>query len=160
MLGIDTLKKKAREWAETVVDLYHTEVPPKMQPEKDKLLKRAKTIKDTIEKVTGPLDSLAPLTPIANELGAFWVPIGVAVGVGAAATAIGLWYSDHRKFMERVAMDKRLAAENVPASQRAALIAKILGDKSLAENLFSPQAFMPLAVVTVFGIWLWTNRGK
>lgn len=80
-----SLKQKAREWAQTVVNLKNTPVSPKLQPKKDALMERARWIKNKIETVwpdfaagmnLGILPLVIPAiaaTAIIAEIGLFYV---------------------------------------------------------------------------------------
>lgn len=157
-VGIHTvawLKEKAREWAQDVVKLYSTAVPAELQTDKQRLIDRARTIKDSIEKVTGPLQTLQPI----NEMGAIWLPVVGAVGVGAVAAAIAYWYNDYKKLIERMELNNQLISEGVASqAERNRLINEAIGDKSMVEKLFNPKAFLPLAVVVLGVVYFWRRN--
>ena len=150
------LERKAHNWALSVVELYNTQVPPSMEEEKKALLNKAKTIKQTIEKVTGPIDALAPLEPVVQQLGIIPIIIGV-VGASAAAAAITYWYTSYKKFKEKLSLQDRLMSDGVPAAQAAMIVADTYGSKSLAEKLFNPKAFLPIVIVGGI-IWFASKR--
>jgi hypothetical protein len=81
------IRNRAKNWALHVVDLHNTPVPPHMRGRKNSLLKRAQTMRKTLEAV----DPLAPITPVAQELG--FLPLLVMGGM-AAATAMSKWAKD------------------------------------------------------------------
>lgn len=81
------ISASARKWAQAVVDLHNTPVPPFLAARKAKLLKSANLIKKTLEAT----DPLRPMAPAAAELG--FIPLIVAGGV-AAITAMSKWAKD------------------------------------------------------------------
>lgn len=81
------IRNKARNWAAHVVDLHNTPVAPHLRRRKQQLLKRAQTMRKTLEAV----DPLAPISPVANELG--FLPL-LVIGGMAAATAMSKWAKD------------------------------------------------------------------
>lgn len=139
------LEKKAREWAQSVVELYYTPVPPQLQADKNALLERARKIKTTVEKVTGPLDALRPLDPIIQELGFLPLIVG-AVGVSAAAAAITAWYTSYKKFKEKAALLKDLQAKGVAPDQAARIINTTFGEQSFLNSL--SKTLVPLALIS------------
>lgn len=94
---LNYLQTKAREWASKVVNLYHTPAPSDMQAQKTALMNTAKSIKDTVEAITGPLTFLEPM----NQLGFIPVIIGVA-GVAGAVAMIVKWTLDYQTFIKKV----------------------------------------------------------
>lgn len=77
----------AKKWAQAVVMLHETQVPPFLEKRKAKLLKSANVIKRTLEAT----DPLRPMVPVASELG--FIPLIVAGGI-AAVTAMSKWAKD------------------------------------------------------------------
>lgn len=151
---INWLRKKARDWALKVVEVYNTPVPPELQADKQKLLDRARWLKDKIEMITGTLEEFAPLRSTIGGLGIWPVIIGV-VGVAAAAAYIGYWILDYNKFMEKVSLQRAMVSDGMSQQQAASMTQKLLGETSLAEKILNPKAFVPLGILAVVGMYLW-----
>lgn len=84
------IHNKARNWASHVVSLRNTPVAPHLRGRKQKLMKRAQTMRRTLEAV----DPLAPFVPAAQELGFLPVVPMVIMGGMAAITAMSKWAKD------------------------------------------------------------------
>lgn len=111
MIGVDQLREKAREWAQMVVDLNNTPVPADMQAEKSRLLKYAKTVKESIEAVFGTMDEF-------SDIGLGFLPVVGAAAVAAAAGAITYWVLDYKKLVKT--LDERRRLESVGVSPETA----------------------------------------
>lgn len=146
---LNWLEQKARAWALDVVKLYHTPVPPALQPEKTKLLDRAKTIKNTVEKLTGPLDALQPL----NDLGFVWIAGGVAIA--AAAAAITYWYTDYKKLTlkidERSKMTQSLISSGVTPERAAEIVGKMTVEKGMFSDIKTAVKYISIAALVWAG---------
>lgn len=81
------IKNSAKKWAQAVVDLHNTPVPEFLQSKKNRLLKQAKFIKNSLEAA----DPLQPLAPVAQELG--FIPV-IWIAGAAALTAMSKWAKD------------------------------------------------------------------
>lgn len=143
MSVLDSLRQKAREWAQTVVKLHNTPVPPALEPEKKRLLSNAKTVKNAVEKVFGTLDELRPMAQLP-ELGAIPLVIPV-VAVSGASAAIAKWYYDHKNLMTRVASYTTLTNGGLSPAQANEVI---LGSKSTVLDTVKRLA-IPLTVAGV-----------
>lgn len=116
------LEQKAYEWALKVRELYNTPVPAQYASEKAALLSFAKSVKETIEKVAGPLNALAPM----NELGAIPIVIGV-VGVAGAAAAITKWTTDYYAFKTKIDDRNALINSGLTPQQATNIVAQTQG---------------------------------
>ena len=117
---LNILQQKAREWASKVVELYNLQVPAEFEGAKRALLASAKTIKNAVEKITGPLDAFAPMRQIP-ELGVIWFAVG-GVAVAAAAAAIYKWTTDYNKFLQQVKMRQQLIDSGVNPKDAQTLV--------------------------------------
>lgn len=149
------LKNRAREWARSVVQLYNTPFPEHLAADKKRLIGRAKTIKNMVEKVTGPLDALNEM----DQLGALPIIIGGA-GVAAGATAaIYKWYSDKDIIMSKLDVWLMLRDEGNSAEQSTAVVNKLFG--SGKSGFGETVAKIGTPIVAVGGIFiLWQIFGK
>lgn len=116
-MGIDYLKRKAREWALLVVKLHETPVPRALEPQKQALLNFAKRIKVSVENITGPLDALAPM----NNLGVIPLVIG-GVAISGVIAAITKWTLDYKRFMAKLSEQRLLVSQGVPPDRAAAIV--------------------------------------
>ena len=135
----NVFKAKAREWAQAVVTLANTDVPANMEGEKRRLLNLAKTIKEKVEMVTGPLDYLAPM----NQLG--FVPIVIAGAVAAAASAIGYWYYDYNKFVAKINDRNTLIAGGMTPQQAANIVSQT--DGGILSNVSNIAKYGAIAAI-------------
>jgi len=148
---LNFLEKQALEWANKVVVLYKTPVPPALQGVKNDLLKRAEMIKGVLEtffKNAPWLAELNRLTP-ASELGFVVVPLAF-VGVAAAAAYIAKWTFDYNKIMAfRDDRDSYIASGMSP-EQAVNLAAKNYTATTAGSSLFNislPNAGLILAAL-------------
>lgn len=156
---LNWLEQKARAWALDVVKLYHTPVPADFQQEKEKLIQRAKTIKSTIEKITGPLDALQPL----NELSVLPFIAG-GVAIAAAAAAITYWYTDYKKLQSKIAERKNLTetliASGMPPAQVSMTVKKMTEEKGFFSDTASIAKIGLIGLLAYFSYQLYTKRGR
>jgi len=119
------IQKKAREWALKVVHLDKLDVNPKLQPKKNKLLKSAFKIKNSIEKVTGNLDALDALDRISKNYELGLIPqVAAVLGVAAAASVIAKWTYDYNTIVKENNEIKRLESKGMTSQQAYALVRK------------------------------------
>lgn len=130
----NVLERKAYEWALKVKDLYNTPVPPQLEREKALLITFAKKVKETIEKVTGPIEALQPIT----SLGILPAVVGV-VGVAAAAAAITKWTYDYNTFTAKLRDRNALIAAGMTPEQaiKAVNATSPVSAKGWSDNLVS-----------------------
>ena len=152
----NVLQKKAREWAQVVVNLHNTPVPAPLEKDKKSLLNYAKSVKTMIESAVGSVPQLEPL----NQLGALPLLVGV-VGVGVAAAAITKWYIDYRKFLAKVETYNTLRQEGNSAAASAAIANEVTGEKpSAIVSVFSDtKKIAALGVAGLLGWVLLKRRG-
>lgn len=114
---LNLLQRKAREWAQKVVELHNTPVPSVLEGQKNSLISFAKKIKETVESIAGPISALEPM----NQLGVIPIIIG-AVGVTGAIAAITKWTLDYNKFKAKLAEIKSLQAQGMSYEKATALV--------------------------------------
>lgn len=149
------LQRKAREWAEAVVNLHNTPVPSQFEGDKKRLLNYAKTVKNVVESAIGTIPQLDPL----NQLGAIPVVIGV-IGVGAASAAIVKWYTDYAKFKEKINLYNTLRKEGNNAQVSTNLTNSITNQPSILKSVFSDtKKIAMLGVAGFLGLTLLKKRG-
>ena len=112
---IETFKRKVREWWASVQKLKALQVPTNKQAEKNKLLSRAETIKNSIKSATNWSDTLR-----IDELG--FLPLIPLAVIGSAVAAIGYWVTDYAKFSSSVQYQATLISQGV-SPEKAALLA-------------------------------------
>lgn len=150
MSDLNFLEKQALAWAEKVVKLYKTPVPPQLQTAKNNLIATAKTIKEKVESLTGKKPYLAPM----DQLG-FIVPVVVG-GVAWAIAAIVKWTTDYDKFNTEVEQFNSLVKGGMTPDQAANVMNKQKQPFSI--NWMTVLKFgVPLAIVG--GVYL-AMRGK
>lgn len=140
MSVLDSLRQKAREWAQSVVELHNTPVPADLESEKRELLNRAKTVKNAIEKVFGTLEELKPIAQI-QELGAVPILVPAAV-IAAASAAIGAWYLSYKKFKKKLEGYNTLRHSGLTHEQALSVIGKDENVFQSAKNLLIPVALI------------------
>lgn len=124
---VQSLRTKAREWAASVVKLKNTPVAPSLQPEKDRLLSRAKTIKTMIEKVFGVMPEFAQLGVLAPA-----IPV---VAVAAAAAAIANWYFSYNTLVQNNAQYSKMVADGVDPARAASISSQLTTGSSFTGNI-------------------------
>lgn len=117
---IETLKQKAREWASKVVKLYNTPVPKELESEKNSLLKYAKVVKESIEKVLGKVDEFGEIDKI-DGLG-FVLPLVPVVAISAAAVAIANWYYRNDALTKKLSAYSKLVDGGLSHQQALSVI--------------------------------------
>lgn len=134
---LSTLKQKAREWAQTVVNLKNTPVSPKMQPKKDALMARAKWIKEKIEAVWPEFTS-------GMDLG--FLPLLIpAIAATAIIAEIGIFYVQYKNFIADAAAENKREAiytdltknQGVSPSEAARVANQIAPGESSSGGFFS-----------------------
>lgn len=150
---IDDLKAKAREWAAKVVLLANTPVPKEMVEEKNRLLKYAKTVKNSIESVFPAFDEIAPFD---NAVGLGIAPIVAGAGIAAAVAAIAYWTYDYNKFQTKLSEYNKLINAGHRAENAASIINTITDKKGLFN--FSAGNFLPLVLFGGIGYLIWSKK--
>lgn len=150
---IDDLKSRARDWANTVVELVNTPVPPQLQPEKDRLLSYARTVKSAIEKVFPSFDEIAP---IDEAVGLGFVPIVAGAAIAVAAAAIAKWTYDYKKFKIKLTEYNKLIESGHTAESASGIVKSLDRGSSLIN--FDGSKIIPLLLVGGLGYYLWSNR--
>lgn len=154
---VNILRRKAREWAQVVVNLHNTQVPPEFEDEKRALLNMAKKIKTYIEKATGTIPELDPM----NQLGALPVVFGV-VGVAAAAAAVTKWTYDYKKFVKKISDRNALIKDGVDPQTAANIVAQ--ADTSplfdTIKSTFSDTKNLAMLGVAGLGLWYLINNRR
>lgn len=108
---IESLKGKARDWANVVVDLYNTPVPKEMAKEKEELLAYAKRVKETVERaVPGAFEANEEFSQMNLGLAPLVIPAVVIAGAVAAMTHSVLKF---KRFIIKANMASQLRAEGV-----------------------------------------------
>lgn len=144
---IDSLRLKAKEWAQKVVDVYNTPVTGPLAEEKKRLLSKAKWIKDTIEGVLGTVDEL-------EGAGLGILPLIPVAVIGAAAAAIYKWTLDYKTFTDKVAAQKDLIAKGASPMQAAQMVAKL----DEGTSLINLKGLLPVVLIGG-GLW-WFSQNK
>lgn len=139
---LNILQRKAKEWAQLVVNLHNTPVPKEFEDEKAGLINFARKIKSAIEKVTGKTEVLEPL----DELG--WLPVAAIIGVAGAAAAITKWTLDYRLFIKKV-QERNVLISGGMAPEQAARVVN-MAEKSTSSFLPSLPSWTPLAAMGAF----------
>lgn len=120
---IEKFKIKAREWASKVVELSKIDVShnPKLQGEKNSLLKWAKVIRKGVESITGTIDELdnaglgiAPLIPIAV--------------IAAAVAGMTKWSLSYAEFLSKAKLERELVKGGTSPTNASKVIERIKGD--------------------------------
>ena len=153
MLGIDQLREQARAWAKRVVELYNTPVPPHLEAEKRDLLKYAQSVKNTIEKATGPLDELMAMNQM--ELGLAPLVIGAGV-IAAAGTAITGYYVWDKRLMNRVNAYNDLRSAGLSHEQGI----QVMDDQnSFTGNLAKTTKYLvPISIASAIALYFWSEK--
>lgn len=152
---LNMLQQKARDWALLVVKLYHTDVPKDLEPEKRLLLKAAQKIKETIEKITGPISALSPMNEIQDQnLGFVFLIIGAAVILSAIA-AITKWTLDYKSFMAKVADRNNLIAQGMSPQQAAQITATTAGNTGWLDSV---KKFWPIGVIGLGALYYFSHK--
>lgn len=149
MNAIDALKQRARDWAAKVVELANMEVPSHLEGEKSGLLKFAKTVKNSIEKVFPSFSEVAEIDEL-QELG--FVPIVAGAAVAVAAAAIAKWTYDYNKFKTKVAEYNRLVGIGMGPGEAAKVIDSLDPQKGFFN--FSAKSLLPLVLVGGGAVYL------
>ncbi len=123
---IVAFKKKARDWAEKVIDLNDTEVRiPALVDKKSKLMKWAGIIRKGVESITGTIDEL-------ENAGIAALPAVVPVAtVALSLAAITKWTTDYLKFKDAVALQNDLIDGGTSPKTANEMVSKLVGGKSL-----------------------------
>lgn len=131
MIGIDTLKKKARDWALKVkkVNAISEPLPPALEKERSGLLSFAKKIKENLEAIFGTIDEL-------NGVGLGAVPVIVPIAViAAAAAAITKWTYDYNAFNKKYEEYRRLQASGISPAQAGQIVQRTFAGSGILANL-------------------------
>lgn len=142
------LRQKAREWAIKVVELHKTDVPPEMIEEKKALLRRAKKIKDSVEKVIGPVAEFGVMNQY--ELGLGPVAVIGALGIGAVGALIYKWNLDAKAFIARRNDINRLI-ESGMSPKAAAEVVSSYSSSPLKETLGETKNLIGIAALAFLG---------
>lgn len=152
------LKDRARQWGADVVEFHNTPVPKDMQARKDKLIDRAKGVKNAIEKVFPEFSTTIPMVMDGLPL-----VIAGAVSVSGAAAAITYWYYEHSKFMEdldaRKDLNDQLISEGVLAPERSRIITETFGTRE-KQSFSGEAAKILIPVALVGGVFLLATKRR
>jgi hypothetical protein len=146
---VDYFKNLVRDWWNRVMEL-EKERPPKgseLAAQQNALLKRAKTIRATVEKIPGMSAIFGQ-----GDLGAFFVPAALVAG-GVAASIVGaikLWDRANEQFRGNMEIYRDSCAMGI-SPEKASEIA--FGDTKRAGNWFKilPWAIIGLGAIYWFG---------
>lgn len=153
---LNYFENQARLWALEVVELYKTPVVGIENVEKQRLLNRAKKIKDSIEFITGDLNALKPIDEMQLDA------IPVFIGAGAVATAAAFiykWNTDYKTFKKTLAERVRLERAGLTPTQAANLTNTLTPTKKSLINLDYKKIIIPAAVI-IGGFYLVKNVRK
>lgn len=149
------LKNQARNWAARVVALHNRKVPPQYQAEKESLLRRAKTIKDAVEKIFGNVPEL-------NVVGLAAVPF-LAVGVAAVSAVAALltkWTYDYLTLSKKLDEYDKIVATGVPRGEAKSLVNDLFDKAAEQTTLGKAVSALPLIAAAGIGIYLLTQNSK
>lgn len=148
---LNALRARASQWAQDVKTVIDTDVPPELQAQKDALISRARTVKETLESVLGTIDELAPI-----GLGylMYAIPAAAIIAAGAAVT---YWYYDHDKFVKSLEAYNATISRGGTATQAAQVVAAINGNSS---SLATLGFGLNLPTILIGGMILYFVLGK
>lgn len=147
---INDFKQRSRDWALKVVELVNTEVPGPLQPEKRKMLDRAKIIKQGIEGVFGTMDEF-------EGVGLGVIPLIPIAVIGASLAAITKWTLDFKKFMAAVTEQRRLESTGMPPAQAAEIARQGLTKPFISIDF--KKLLLP-ALVVGGGLWYFSRKRR
>jgi len=147
---INNFKAKSRDWALKVVELVNTEVPGPLVPEKNRMISRAKVIKQGIESVFGALDEF-------EGVGLGVLPLIPVAVIGASLAAISKWTYDFARFMTAVKEQRRLESTGMSPEKAAELARQGLSSPFI--NIDFKKLLLPAAIIGG-GLWYFSRKRR